>query len=276
LPLAKARQKAILGDPEAQKEPTVLALIQEFERIHLPKCSISVQKHWTYILNDIIKPLHNKPYNTLQPRDILKIVETLKPVIGNHTVVAFNRLSSWSHQTGRIHVPLSLKRPNKEKPRDRVLTLPEIKKIYHAAQSMDTFGTIIQVCLFTACRRGETQNYTLQQTSVTFLDTKNDTDHTLPITPQLHSLLQRDLKWNSWSKYKRLLDNRSTITNWTIHDIRRSVATHMAEQLDIRSEVIEAILNHKVRGVAGTYNRSKYLLQMTNALARWEQLVLSL
>ena len=48
--------------------------------------------------------------------------------------------------------------------------------------------------------------------------------------------------------------------DWTLHDLRRSVATGMAE-LDVAPHVIEEILNHKCghrRDVAGTYNRAGY------------------
>ena len=45
----------------------------------------------------------------------------------------------------------------------------------------------------------------------------------------------------------------------SMHDLRRSVATHMGE-MGIQPHVIEEVLNHVSgtrAGVAGTYNRSK-------------------
>jgi hypothetical protein len=62
------------------------------------------------------------------------------------------------------------------------------------------------------------------------------------------------------------------MTPWVIHDLRRSVATHMAEKLDIDPHIIEAVLNHvggHKRGVAGVYNKATYERRKRDALDRW-------
>ena len=67
-------------------------------------------------------------------------------------------------------------------------------------------------------------------------------------------------------------------TPWRVHDIRRSVATGMAD-IGIEPHVIEEILNHRSghrRGVAGVYNRSPYEKAVRLALARWADHVLAL
>ena len=57
-----------------------------------------------------------------------------------------------------------------------------------------------------------------------------------------------------------------------VHDIRRSVATGMAD-IGIAPHIIEAILNHHSghrAGPAGIYNRSNYPNEVRAALALWE------
>ncbi|MEA1053920.1 hypothetical protein U5801_29520, partial [Lamprobacter modestohalophilus] len=59
---------------------------------------------------------------------------------------------------------------------------------------------------------------------------------------------------------------------WRLHDIRRSVATHMAEDLRIAPHIIEAVLNHisgTKGGVAGVYNRALHLDERRDALEAW-------
>ena len=60
------------------------------------------------------------------------------------------------------------------------------------------------------------------------------------------------------------LDDRlGKMAQWNLHDIRRGVATWLAEN-NIEPHVIEAILNHYSGhrgGVAGIYNRAKYARQ---------------
>jgi integrase len=74
-----------------------------------------------------------------------------------------------------------------------------------------------------------------------------------------------------YSTPKRELDARinaaraarglAPMSPWVVHDLRRSVATHMAEKLDIDPHIVEAVLNHvggHKRGVAGVYNKATY------------------
>ena len=62
------------------------------------------------------------------------------------------------------------------------------------------------------------------------------------------------------------------IPRWTPHDLRRTAATHMAD-MGIASEPIEAILNHRPRGIAGVYQRGDRFRECANALERWAQQV---
>jgi len=82
-------------------------------------------------------------------------------------------------------------------------------------------------------------------------------------------------KWaggfTSWARQKQTLTSSLGLEHWTIHDLRRTAATHMAE-IGIEPHVIEAVLNHvsgHKAGIAGIYNRASYKPQMKMALARW-------
>lgn len=69
------------------------------------------------------------------------------------------------------------------------------------------------------------------------------------------------------------------IEAWRLHDLRRTVATHMAEDLRIAPHIIEAVLNHvsgTKAGVAGVYNRALHLDERTAALDAWAHHVLQL
>ena len=55
---------------------------------------------------------------------------------------------------------------------------------------------------------------------------------------------------------------------WTIHDLRRSAASHMA-RLGISQFVIARCLNHANTGVTATYNRYEYLAEKRQALGTW-------
>jgi integrase len=64
---------------------------------------------------------------------------------------------------------------------------------------------------------------------------------------------------------------------WTLHDLRRSAATGMAE-LGVAPQVVEAILNHfsgHKAGVAGVYNRALYEKEKRAALVMWAEHVMA-
>ena len=59
---------------------------------------------------------------------------------------------------------------------------------------------------------------------------------------------------------------------FTLHDIRRSVVTHLHERGFAPPHVVEAIVNHvsgHQGGVAGVYNKAQYLPERRQALALW-------
>ena len=114
---------------------------------------------------------------------------------------------------------------------------------------------------------------------------KNHRAHTLPIMPMMAEILaqvphmvsndqlfgRRAGGFSHWAASKRALDQRSGVTGWTVHDLRRTTATKMAD-LSIAPHVIEAVLNHQSghkAGVAGIYNRSSYEREIKSALAQW-------
>ena len=117
---------------------------------------------------------------------------------------------------------------------------------------------------------------------------KNGRAHTLPVLSAMGAILDavpkmvtRDALFGqrsqggftawSWKDCKPALDQRSGVSTWTVHDIRRSVATRMAD-IGIQPHIIEAVLNHQSGhkgGIAGVYNRSSYEREVRNALALW-------
>lgn len=71
------------------------------------------------------------------------------------------------------------------------------------------------------------------------------------------------------SQYGRLLWKRlEHEDSWTLHDLRRTVATRMNE-LGIAPHVVEQLLGHSLGGVMQIYNRSQYLPEKVEALSKW-------
>jgi predicted CoA-binding protein len=118
--------------------------------------------------------------------------------------------------------------------------------------------------------------------------TKNGRAHSIPLTAAMRKILDARVRddefvfgarygrpFSAWGSRKRALDQRlsaagAEIEPWTQHDLRRTLATWLAES-GILPNIIEAILNHvsgHKAGVAGIYNRATYEPQKRAALER--------
>lgn len=70
-------------------------------------------------------------------------------------------------------------------------------------------------------------------------------------------------------KGKPATENRLGVDPFTPHDLRRTAATFMS-QIGCMDEVIDAVLNHKKKGIIKAYNKNKYDTEKQAALTEWE------
>jgi integrase len=184
--------------------------------------------------------------------------------------------------------------PNARQSRTRVLSDDELRNVWNAAGEAGVFGTIVRLLMLSGQRRGEIAGlkkaYIDAKSRIITLPaslTKNGREHSFPyehLTAELlqaipgHDrpyLLSADGRQNSfvgWAKGKRELDKACPMEHWTLHDLRRTYATGLAE-LGVAPHVIEKLLNHvtgTISGVAAIYNRFKYQDEMRKAIKLWE------
>ena len=191
-------------------------------------------------------------------------------------------------------------------PRERVLTPAELTEVW-TALGTDDFSNIVRLLILTGQRREEIGG--LRWNEVDFERglivlpperTKNKRQHELPLSSLAQAILERrkasgvvarfvntspvfgegQRGFSGWGYSKARLDERlaeqrkkggtKPMPDWTLHDLRRTAATMMAE-LGVLPHIIEAILNHisgHKGGVAGVYNRARYEGEMREALAK--------
>jgi integrase len=82
---------------------------------------------------------------------------------------------------------------------------------------------------------------------------------------------ERGTPFGGWSKAKSALDRASGVSGWWLHDLRRTLATGL-QQLGVRLEVTEAVLNHlsgSRAGIVGIYQRHDWAEEKRSALDAW-------
>ena len=218
-----------------------------------------------------------RPLADITPRDIQKILGKLDdtPMEKRYAFVVARTFFNWCVAQHLIDTsPMArLTVPPLGKSRERVLTPAELTAIWHACPD-GAFGTTVKLLMLTGQRRGEIAHITLDGDLATIPSqfTKNHRTHTFPIGERGRALLGNGRAFSGWGKSKARLDQQAGITDWTLHDLRRTYATIHA-QLGTPPHIIEALLNHKsgiISGVARTYNRFQYLAEMRAATNNYE------
>ena len=79
--------------------------------------------------------------------------------------------------------------------------------------------------------------------------------------------------FSAWSKNKKKLDKLCGVSGWTLHDLRRTGRSKLAEWDCCSPEIAERILGHVTAQskIARIYNRWSHLPQMKAALERYEE-----
>ena len=190
----------------------------------------------------------------------------------------------------------------KKKQRDVVLSLNEARLVWDAAEATGyPFGTHVQLMLLTGCRRDEwasARRAWIDMSEALMVipagEYKTDHVHVVPLVPQVLEILKRipkpqngDFLLSSTggrvpiqgiAKYynTRLADAIIALTGarfskaFTSHDLRRTVATRLAETLGDQGEkLVKRVLGHSDGSVTAIYNRYAYVREMRRVLEVW-------
>jgi integrase len=305
----KVLAKVVLGgDPQAERRArrqreafTLRSVVEDYLGAKRSTVRFNTYRGLErYLTGPAFKPLHAMPIDGITRRDVAARVAKITTESGSPSAAraraALSALYAWAMGEGVAeHNPVvGTNKPNDSMPRERVLSNAEIAAIWHATGEADAFGKIVKLLLLTGARRMEVCGMRWSEidmeSGVWHLPperTKNKRAHSLPLPPTAMEIVRSiprivgrdclfgersDLGFTQWGA-KRDLDTRlgDKVAEWTLHDLRRTAATGMAD-IGVQPHIIEAALNHisghKV-GVAGIYNRSSYEREVKAALGMW-------
>jgi integrase len=263
-------------------------------RIYLPEsgASQSYRAVECHLLRHA-KPLHGLGVASVTRRDVAEVLARLASENGsvgaNRTRASLQAFFGWAMMRGLVEqnpVVGTYKAP--ESTREHMLSMTELAAVWRACAD-DAYGAAIKMLILTGQRRDEIGSLRWCEVRDDLIllpaeRTKNKRAHIVPLSaPALAILSGRPRTgelvfggWISWAYGKLRLDAAlaaagAKLDHFVQHDLRRSVATHMAE-LGIAPHVIEAVLNHQSghkAGVAGVYNRASYEREKRQALDLW-------
>lgn len=252
----------------------------------------------------------NKKLENLKTREITqaldKIVSRGSPVHANKVLSTLKQAFNYAVSRGEMLINPAMDIRARdiggiEKPRERYLTLNEVKTLWQFLDS-EEHGTLFQIrsalkiILLTGVRTGEIRvakwsefDFENSLWTIPAENTKTNIIMRIHLTEMTKKVLQ-ELKAHSDSEYvitgadgQSILSDRAMpraviriqsrvgIPHWTAHDLRRTFATQFGEALHVDPVVIEKCLGHKMPKIMATYNKNEMLPQRKEALERWSQ-----
>ena len=250
---------------------------------------------------DAIPAFGKTKVRDIRRRDIIKLLDNIvdrgAPTAANRNLSLLRQLFRFAVQRDMIQSSPceAIDHPAKEKPRERVLSEEEIRTVWNKLPTVGVsrrLELILKFCLATAQRRGEVINARKDEFqgdwwTIPGERTKSGRDHRTPLSPLTKEILAELISMSGDSEYicpgrnGHLSADYVTAKLWakvdnfgiprfTVHDLRRTAASHMTG-LGITRFDVGKVLNHAETGVTAVYDRYGYDKEKRKALNAWSR-----
>jgi integrase len=308
LGLAKAREAARKAlesisegaDPAAAKrqgtpaDDTLAAHVALYKERHVAGLRPGVRAYVEADLERLQDELPGRALRSIAKGDVIRSIDKVMKR-GPSAAVTFWKVAkaffSWceSREDDFVSPARSIKRPAKERSRDRVLSDDELKLTWQAADTAGgAAGALVKMLILTGARRNEMTELARHEITADAIElpgerTKNGFPHRVPLTPVMRTVLDAlppSGKYVMNASDRPMGDHSSAkekvapaIRPWTLHDLRRSFASGL-QRLGVPPHIVELALNHRsgtFRGVAGIYQRHRYEKEVWEAFELWSR-----
>lgn len=303
--LAEARKRALkakAGPLDHTTTPTFPEALEAF----------LAQNKWRpyskYVLENSLRNhfTWKRPVDKITHEDVALALDTIKaPSTRAHALKDIRSFFNWCIPRYLKASPCAGLKMPAYKPRQRVLTDDELRRVWIACGQSGQFGVIVKLLILTGQRKNEigklqwnyikTDRITLPSSA-----TKNGKQHSFPLSSMSSSIIKdigtslqvegyigplifpadgkRSVPYNGWGKHLKELQKNSDTTGWTLHDLRRTFASGLAA-LGTPIHVTEKLLNHVSgthSGIVSVYQIHSYWPEQVAALSAWENKLQSL
>ncbi|MEI6095134.1 MAG: tyrosine-type recombinase/integrase [Gammaproteobacteria bacterium] len=304
--------KLLLEQERNREQHTVEKLITSWYKNYVEKHNKKPLQIQRQIKADIIPLLGALKLSDIQAIDVTNALDSIvqrgAPVHANRVLSSLKQAFSHAVSRGTMqqNPAANIRARNiggMEKPRERYLSLNEIKTIWHFLDNETCHMALqtksdIKIITLTGVRTAEIRlsqwtgidfdnslwtippehtkgSITMKVhlsafTKQIFQELKTVGDATL-ILPGL--VKHKPLDENALPRAIRRIQDKLGIPEWTAHDLRRTFATQLGETLDVDPVVIEKCLGHKMPRIMATYNKNEMLPQRKEALEQWAECI---
>ncbi len=288
------------ADPAAAKQEgapaddTLAAYIALYREKHVSTVRPGTAANINRELEHMQDAWPGRTLRSISKKDIVAIIDTAMkrgPSAGVTTWKIAKAFFAWceAREDDFASPARSIRKPAKEKSRDRVLDDAELKLTWQAADAEGgAAGALIKLLMLSGARRNEMTELARDEIAADTIElqgerTKNGSAHAIPITPMIRRVLDAlpttgkfvlngtDRPFGDHSGAKEMV--RPAVRPWTLHDLRRSFASGL-QRLGTAPHIVELALNHRsgtFSGVAGIYQRHRYAKEVQEAFELWSR-----
>ena len=286
-------------DPRAAAQPETLRAICE-EYLSREAGNLRSGDDRRAVLERLVYPtLGERPIGDIRRSEIVRLLDAIEdergPAAADKSLAFIRRVFNWyATRSDDFRSPIvrgmSRTKP-RERARARVLTDDEIRMVWAVAKAQGAFGRLVQFLLLTGARRTEAaaMPWTELDGGEWLLPAprnKTKLDLLRPLAPAALAVVgakpngatfvfstdRGATPISGYSKLKLTFDKACGVTDYTIHDLRRTARSLMS-RAGVPTDHAERVLGHVIGGVRGTYDRHEYRDEKAQALTALARLV---
>jgi len=264
----------------------------------------------TIIEGEFVKRWGARPITDIEPAEVATAIRAIvnrgAPYQAHNALGYIRRLFNWAigtHQFGIQASPVALLKPadliGKREARERTLSDAELRGVWEAADTMAyPYGPLFRLLILTGQREREVADISWSEIdlsqrlwTIPAARMKGGRAHEVPLPPAAIALLKSLPRFtagnfvfsttagakpvNGFSKAKVRIDKLSGVSGWKIHDLRRTMRTHLSA-LPVQDLVRELVIAHAKPGLHRVYDQHGYQDEKRECLQLWEKRLLSI
>jgi integrase len=302
----EARQRAA---EQRRQVNTFAAVAAEFLDRHANGLKKRVEAR-RIIESEFVKRWGPRPVTDIMPEEIAiairAIVERGSPYQAHNALGYIRRLYSWAigtHQFGVVSSPVEQLKPKdligRRKARERTLSDYELRTVWNAAGAIGyPYGPLFRLLILTGQREREVADMRWSEIdiekrlwTIPAARMKGGRAHEVPLTLGAQALFRGLPRFtdgenvftttggakpvNGFSKAKARMDRLTGVSGWVIHDLRRTMRTHLSA-LPVQDLVRELVIAHARPGLHKVYDQHAYRDEKRYCLELWEERMISI
>jgi len=259
---------------------------------------------------EFAKPWGARPITDILPEEcaaaIRAIVKRGARYQAHNAFGYLRRLFNWAIGTNEFGItvsPVAALRPSdligKREARERTLTDDELRAVWGACDKLGyPYGPLFRLLMLTGQREREIADMSWSEIdlgksllTIPADRMKGGRSHAVPLAPDALALVQALPRFdggefvftttvgqkavNGFSKAKVRIDKLSGVAGWKIHDLRRTMRTHLSA-LPVQDMVRELVIAHAKPGLHKVYDLHSYETEKRECFVLWEMRLLAI